>query len=114
MCECYATASCNLARAKPLALTELQRHALESGDVGYGAHSAKRHSNGNVPSMTAMVVGSATAGVYMPFSALAPVECAQAAIKLIANFSRLILVLSTFSLQAARHVHKNHHCFLLD
>ena len=67
-----------------MALTELQRHALESGDVGCGAHSAKRHSIGNVPSMTAMVVGSATAGVYMPFSALAAVECAQEAINKIA------------------------------
>jgi hypothetical protein len=48
--------------------------------------------------MTAMVVGSATAGFYMPFSALAPVECAQAAIKTIATISNLILVCVTFSL----------------
>ena len=91
MCECYATASCSLSMAEPLALTELQRHAIESGDVGCGAHSAKRHSIGNVPSMTAMVVGSAKAGVYMPFSALALVEFAQAAIKKIAVVSKFAL-----------------------
>ena len=77
--------------AKPLALTELQTHAVESGDVGCSATSAKRHSIGIVTSMTAMVVGSATAGVYMPFSALAPVEYARAAIKTIAIVSRLWL-----------------------
>lgn len=77
--------------AKPLALTELQRHAIESGDVGCSAHSAKRHSIGNVPNMTAMLVGSATASVYMPFCALALVECAQAAIKTIASVSRFAL-----------------------
>jgi hypothetical protein len=58
--------------AKPLALTELQTHALESGDVGCSAHSAKRHSIGIVPNMTALVVDSAAARVYMPFDALAP------------------------------------------
>lgn len=42
--------------------------------------------------MTALVVGNATAGVYMPFSDLALVEYAQEAIKTIANASGLELV----------------------
>ena len=53
--------------------------------------------------MTAMVVGSATAGVYMPFSALAPVECAQAAIKTIATVSRLDLVVPELSVLGPHH-----------
>ena len=54
-------------------------------------HSAKHHSIGNVPSMTAMVAASATAGGYMPFSALALVQYAQAAIIKIASASRFAI-----------------------
>ncbi len=43
----------------------LQRWQTESGDAGCPATSAKRHSAGSVPGMTALLVGSATAGVYM-------------------------------------------------
>jgi len=83
--------------AKPLALTELQRGALESGDVGCGAHSARRHSIGNVPSMIAMVAAVPRQVFFMPFSALAPVEFAQAAMKIIAPISRFDFVTPEFS-----------------
>ena len=95
--------------AKPLALTELQRHAIESGDVGCSAHSAKRHSIGNVTSITAMVVDSATAGGCMPFSAPAPVECAQVAIKNIATFSGLRLGVPELAWQHWVTVDNAHH-----
>ncbi|OLP05545.1 hypothetical protein BLL52_3213 [Rhodoferax antarcticus ANT.BR] len=45
---------------QPLPLPELQTHAIESGDVGCVATSAKRHSAGNAPGMTAMAEVIAT------------------------------------------------------
>ena len=49
----------------------------------------ERHLMGSAHGMAAMVEASVTAGVYIPFCALALVECAQAAIKTIANDLRL-------------------------
>ena len=77
--------------------------AYQSGDVGGSAHSAMLHSIGNVPSMTAMMLGIVTAGVYMPFSALALVEIAQTAIKTIATASRLDLVVPENSALGPHH-----------
>lgn len=66
MTALFAEATRQLRAAWPLrysALATDQSYRLthyESGDVGYAATSAQRHSISSVPGMTALVDGSAT------------------------------------------------------